>query len=124
MPVLYRVNLYRGVLPDQDIIKVTPNCVTFRYRDGQTNQWETRTLPPLEFIWLILQHVLPKGLQRVRDYGFLRGNAKIVRLRIQQLLMTITKWIVPVQETVRGKAKRLCPCCQHEMQYTGIIRLS
>jgi len=26
-------------------------------------------------LWLILQHVLPKGLQRVRDYGFLRGNA-------------------------------------------------
>lgn len=114
--------LYRGVLPDKDIIKVTPSSVTFRYRDGQTNQWKTRVLPPLQFLWLILQHVLPKGLQRVRDYGFLRGNAKTIRLRIQQLLMAITKWIVPIQEAIRGKAIRLCPCCQHKMQYAGIIR--
>ncbi|WP_435236837.1 IS91 family transposase [Psychromonas sp. PT13] len=116
--------LYRGVLPDRDILKVTSNSVTFRYRDGQTNQWKIRVLPPLQFIWLILQHALPKGFQRVRDYGFLRGNAKTVRLRIQQLLMTVTKWIAPIQEPIRGKAKRRCPCCQHDMQYAGIIRLS
>jgi hypothetical protein len=114
--------LYRGVLPDKDIINITDDSVTFRYRDGQTNKWKTRTLPPLQFLWLILQHVLPKGLQRVRDYGFLRGNAKTLRLHIQQLLMSITNWIAPVQKMVRGKAIRLCPCCQHEMQYAGIIR--
>lgn len=59
--------LYRGVLPDKDIISITHNSVTFRYRHGQTNKWETRTLPPLQFLWLILQHVLPKGLKRVRN---------------------------------------------------------
>lgn len=116
--------LYRGVLPDKDIIKITPESVIFRYQNSQTKEWATRSLPPLQFLWLILQHVLPKGLQRVRDYGFLRGNAKTVRLRIQQLLMIITKWVAPTQEPVRGKAKRLCPCCQHKMQYAGIVRLS
>ena len=114
--------LYRGVLADKDIINITPNSVTFRYKDGQTKQWATRTLPPLQFLWLILQHVLPKGLQRVRDYGFLRGNARVIRLRIQQLLMRITNWIAPTIATVRGKAARLCPCCHHQMQYAGIIR--
>ncbi len=29
-----------------------------------------------DFLFLILQHVLPKGFRRVRDYGFLRSNAK------------------------------------------------
>lgn len=116
--------LYRGVLPDTDIIKITPDSVTFRYRDSQTNNWRTRTLPPLQFLWLILQHVLPKGLQRVRDYGFLRGNAKALRLHIQLLLMSITNWIAPIQKTVRSKAVRLCPCCQREMQYAGIKRPS
>jgi hypothetical protein len=67
--------LYRGVLPDKDIIKLTDENVTFRYKEGGTNITKTRTLPILKFLWLILQHVLPKGLQRVRDYGFLRGNA-------------------------------------------------
>ena len=114
--------LYRGVLPDKDIINITDDSVTFRYRDSQANSFKTRTLPPLQFLWLILQHVLPKGLQRVRDYGFLRGNAKALRLRIQLLLMSITQWVAPIQKTVRSKANRFCPCCQHEMKYVGISR--
>ncbi|MCE0559180.1 transposase [Motilimonas sp. E26] len=39
--------------------------MTFRYRDGQTNHWKQRTLPTLKFLMLMLQHVLPKGLQRL-----------------------------------------------------------
>jgi hypothetical protein len=37
--------------------------------DSGTKQTKTRKLVILEFLWLILWHVLPKGLQRVRDYG-------------------------------------------------------
>jgi hypothetical protein len=62
--------LYRAVLPDKDIIKLTNESVTFRYKEGGTNIIKTRTLPILKFLWLILQHVFTKGLQRVRDYGF------------------------------------------------------
>ena len=54
--------LYRGILPDKDIIAVDDDRVTFRYIDSQTQQTATRTLSVLKFLWLILQHVLPKGL--------------------------------------------------------------
>ncbi|WP_258183140.1 transposase [Vibrio splendidus] len=67
--------LYRGVLPDEDIISITDDTVTFRYKKSQTNAWRTRTLPTLKFLLLILQHALPKGLQRVRDYGFLTWSS-------------------------------------------------
>lgn len=66
--------LYRGVLPDRDILHICDDAVTFRYKDSRTQMWKTRCLPLLKFLLLILQHVLPKGLQRVRDYGFLRGQ--------------------------------------------------
>jgi hypothetical protein len=79
--------LYRGVLPEKDIIDTSNNNATFKYKDGQTQATKTRTLPTLQFLWLILQHVLPKGLQRVRDYGFLHRNAKRLRLRIQVILL-------------------------------------
>ena len=72
--------LYRGVLPDKYLIKLTNKSVTFRYKEGGTNIIKTRTLPILKLLWLILQHVLSKGLQRVRYYGFLRGNAKQLRM--------------------------------------------
>ncbi|MFB1079830.1 transposase [Photobacterium damselae subsp. damselae] len=46
--------------------------MTFRYKESQKQTMKTRTLPVLQFLWLILQHVLPKGFRRVRDYGLLR----------------------------------------------------
>ncbi|TDR69160.1 transposase, partial [Photobacterium lutimaris] len=46
--------LYRGVLPDKDIIKFNDHQVTFRYTDSQTQRPATRTLPVVQFLWLIL----------------------------------------------------------------------
>ena len=116
--------LYRGVLPDRDIIRVTHTDVTFRYRDSQTKELKTRTLPTLKFLWLILQHVLPKGMQRVRDYGFLRGNAKGLRIRIQLLLLQLFYCTPQTEQPVKSKVVRTCPCCQHEMACVGISRPS
>ncbi|WP_249185494.1 MULTISPECIES: transposase [unclassified Moritella] len=99
------------------------NTVTFRYKDGQTQATKTRALPTLQFLWLILQHVLPKGLQRVRDYGFLHGNAKRLRVRIKTILLHLFSWkIHELVATFTAKAIRICPCCQHEMRCVGITR--
>jgi hypothetical protein len=68
--------LYCGVLPDKDVIHYDQHNVTFWYKDSTTNKITQRTLPTLKFLMLILQHVLPKGLQRVRDYGLLYSGAK------------------------------------------------
>jgi hypothetical protein len=113
--------LYRGALPDKDIIKLTDENVTFRYKEGGTNMTKTRTLPILKFLWLILQHVLPKGLQRVRDYGFLRGNAKQLRLQILLLLGINIGTVSTPQKSKHAKC--ICPCCQHEMRFIGVSRL-
>ncbi len=37
---------------------------------------------------LVLQHVLPKGCRRARDYGFLHGNVKR-RLKIAQWVLRV-----------------------------------
>lgn len=113
--------LYRGVLPDKDIINITDENVTFRYKEGETNIIKTRTLPVLKFLWLILQHVLPKGLQRIRDYGFLRGNAKQLRLQILLLLGINIGTVSTPQKSKRTKC--ICPCCQHKMIFMGMNRL-
>ena len=67
--------LYRGVIAERDIIANRDGKVTFRYVESGTGQIRTRTLPGADFLWLILQHVLPRGFRRVLDYGFLHGNA-------------------------------------------------
>lgn len=116
--------LYRGVLPDKDIIRVTANEVTFRYLDGRTKERKTRTLPVLKFLWLILQHVLPKGMQRVRDYGFLRGNARKLRIQILLLFIPIQPVNLQIGTVNKQKVVRPCPCCQHDMACVGISRTS
>jgi len=35
-------------------------------KNSQTQTNKIRTLPAIEFLWLVLEHVLPKGLRRVR----------------------------------------------------------
>ena len=114
--------LYQGVLPDKDIIDYDEDNVTFRYKDSTTKKITHRTLPILKFLMLILQHVLPKGLQRVRDYGLLSSSAKQLRLVIQLLLLPAADWLSQKKEIVNPPAIRRCPCCKHNMHCIGISR--
>ena len=43
--------------------------VRYWYRDHKTGQIEHETLPVLRFIGRMVQHILPKGFQRIRYYG-------------------------------------------------------
>lgn len=78
--------LNRGIIQDKNILGDDNEIVTFKFFDSTEIQWKKRSLPAVEFLNLVLTHVLPKGFRRVRDYGFLHGNAKKTLLQIQLLL--------------------------------------
>ena len=78
--------LYKGVVQEKDIIACENGLVTFRYQDGETKQLRTRTLPGVQFLRLLLSHVLPKGFRRARNFGFLHPNSKRLLGLLQQLL--------------------------------------
>ena len=112
--------LYRGVLPDRNIISDIDGQVSFKYQDSQSKTTEIRTLPAVKFLYLILQHVLPKGLRRVRDYGLLQGCSKKLRQQIQ-LMLTVAGAVFPIlPELKRAVAIRSCPCCHQPMSFIGI----
>jgi len=105
--------LYRGVIREQDILACANGQVTFRYRDAKTGKMEQRTLPGADFLWLVLQHVLPKGLRRARNFGFLHPNCK----RLIALLHLLLKFVPrPASEWVKARAPILCPCCGAAMK--------
>jgi hypothetical protein len=95
--------LYRGVLPEKNIVRCEAGQVTFRYTDNQ-RRTRTRTLAGADFLWLLLRHVLPKGFRRTRDYGLLHGNRK----RLIQLLHLVLKVFVPLPQP---KPPRCCRAC-------------
>ena len=106
--------LYRGVISNNNIIADDGTYVTFRYKDSDT--METRRLRGEEFMALVLQHTLPKGFRRSRDYGFLHGNAKRI-LKIVQWALQIE---VPMQALVERK-KVVCKKCQQPMEFMRFI---
>ena len=53
--------LYRGVLQERDILRCDAQSVTYRWRDGKTGKRHSRTVAGVEFLRLVLQHVLPEG---------------------------------------------------------------
>lgn len=108
--------LYRGVISNRNLVADDGEHVTFRYRDSKTQSWKTRTLPGEDFMALLLQHVLPKGLRRARDYGFLHGNAK----RILKLVQWVLRVPLPATKE-HGKARFRCPRCQGSMR---VIRMT
>lgn len=102
--------LYRGVISESNILAVNEGKVTFRYTDNQGVS-RTRTLPGADFLWLLLQHVLPKGFRRVRDYGFLHANSKAL-IRLIQYVFQIA--IQPLANTLRSAFQ--CPHCGGDMK--------
>jgi len=100
--------LYRGVIQEKDILACHNGQVSFRYRDAKTGKMERRTVSGAHFLWLVLQHVLPKGFRRARNFGFLHPNCK----RLIALLHVLLKFAPGRALTwVKQRAPILCPCC-------------
>lgn len=91
--------LYRGVIREKDILACNNGRVTFRYLEGKSRRWRTRTEMGADFLWLILQHVLPKGWRRARNFGFLHHNSKpliaLLQLLLKLDLRRAATWIKP-----------------------------
>lgn len=90
--------------------------VTFRYRPSGSKQAVYRTLPLADFLWRLVQHVLPNGFRRVRDYGFLHHNANKT-LCLVQLLLRVRLLPQPTPE----RSVWRCACCQQPMHCVGIL---
>ncbi len=61
--------IHRVALTNSRLVAIENGKVTFRYRDSRTAQTKTLTLDAQEFLRRFLQHVLPRGVHKVRYYG-------------------------------------------------------
>ncbi len=100
--------LYRGVIQEKDILSFKNGLVTFRYQNSKTKKYQTKTLPATKFLWRVLQHILPRGFRRARDYGFLHPNSK--------KLIQILQWVFRLNPAlwiakIKPRKRMLCSCC-------------
>jgi hypothetical protein len=82
--------VFRIAITNSRIVALDERSVSFRYKHRQSNRRRICTLPGEEFMRRFLQHVLPKGLHKVRYFGLrhtskrgVAGKARLL-LKMQQ----------------------------------------
>jgi hypothetical protein len=121
--------IFRVALSNRRLVKVDNDQVTFRYK---TNSGQTRfcTLPAEKFIHRFLQHVLPKGLVKVRYYGLFSPayRHQLAALRAQLARSpagvpqpTADAAIDPASLATTDAPQVRCPACGHLMQHQAAL---
>ena len=71
---------HRTAISLSRIESVDQTSVRFRWKDYRDNQSKTMALPGEEFLRRFLLHILPKGLMRIRHYGYLANRVRVKQL--------------------------------------------
>jgi hypothetical protein len=99
--------IYRIAITNNRIEKLENGQVSFRFKNSDTDQWQTATLPAFDFIHRFLQHVLPKGFVKIRYYGFLSP--------IKKNLLAVAKYLLSdsrrLDVTPAVAQQYICPHC-------------
>jgi len=113
---------HRVALSNNRLIDFANDEVCFRWKDYRhESRPKVMRLATPEFIRRFLLHVLPRGFQRIRHYGFLANRYRAVKLARCRQLLAEPAPIMPLLEApldyrdryqlLTGKSLRDCPRC-------------
>jgi len=112
---------HRVAISNNRIVSIDDGRVTFTYKDRQNDdEIKKMTLDAHEFIRRFLLHVLPKGLIKIRYFGFLaHTNKKKDIPLIRKLINSDATWPEKINESISEMMLRLtgiditcCPVCK------------
>lgn len=115
---------HRVAISNHRLLRMAEGKVTFRWKDYQhAGAKGTMTLTADEFIRRFLLHVLPRGFQHIRHYGFLGNRYRATKLALCRKLIGApfpTAVVAHPAEDFRDRYQRLtgqslrdCPSCGH-----------
>jgi len=89
------------------ILKYDGKSVRYWYKDHRTRQKEIEEVSVITFIGRMVQHILPKGFQRVRYYGLhATCKAKKVAQKLKEVFKTVTKKVQSLFNNVKTGYKK------------------
>ena len=117
--------VFRIAITQRRILAMDDQTVTFQYKDRKADRQRTCRLEGVEFVRRFLQHVLPRGLHKVRYYGLWnpkrREQLRQVQLMLQLQRQQPPECPEPEPPQPPGPPHRLCPHCSGELHYVGEI---
>jgi hypothetical protein len=111
---------HRVAISNQRLLSLKDGKVTFSWRDNRHGQLRaTMTLSAEEFMRRFLLHVLPRGFQRIRQFGLLANRRRDELARCRQLLgaadqtvKSLSQDYKSLYQTVTGTSLLQCPACR------------
>jgi hypothetical protein len=107
---------HRTAISLSRIESVDQTSVRFRWKDYRDDRSKTMALPGEEFLRRFLLHVLPKGLMRIRHYGYLANRVRVKQLtHIRQRLATHSQsdTLTDKPASIRSECRKdRCPKCK------------
>jgi hypothetical protein len=122
---------HRVAISNHRLLKLENGKVTFSWKDyARGNQQQAMTLSTDEFIRRFLLHVLPRGFQRLRQFGVLANRRRCHKLALCRKLLgdaaghTVFHQPLPrdyqsLYQTVTGQSLKQCPAC-----HAGTMKLT
>jgi hypothetical protein len=84
--------VYRVAISDKRIVACDDKSVTFRYTPTGATQARTRSVTGTEFVRGFVQHVLPRGFQKVRYVGWMSSNSRLKLDHVRWLVWLFLGW--------------------------------
>jgi hypothetical protein len=113
--------VFRIAITNARIVGLDERTVSFCYKHRQSRRWRTCTLEGGEFMRRFLQHVLPKGLHKVRYFGLWHPSKRVTASKARLLLHMERAQHVPAADTepsggndpssASAAQPRICPRC-------------
>lgn len=114
---------HRVAISNHRLLSINDGQVTFRwkdYREKEAKRQKTMTLEVGEFMRRFLQHVLPKGFHRIRQYGILSNSKRKHALgRARQLMaqnLLPDKENVGIEKSANTDTPFFCPVCHNPLR--------
>jgi hypothetical protein len=121
--------VYRVAISDNRIVDCDQQSVTFRYTPSGEKQSRTRRVAGTEFVRGFVQHVLPRGYQKVRYYGWMSPNSRVDLDMVRWLVWLFLGWTywlgsghVPPQKVAPEPV--LCAACGRPMKILLVVILN
>ena len=119
--------VHRVAISDKRIVTCDQESVTFRYTPSKSRASKARTVPGGEFVRGFLQHVLPRGLQKVRYYGWMNASCRIDIDEVRWLVWLFLGWTywlasghAPQEDLVAREPIR-CANCGSTMRIVDVV---
>jgi hypothetical protein len=117
---------HRVAISNHRLVALQEGRVTFRFKDHKRGgQLRTQTLDAVEFLRRFVLHVLPKGLHKIRYFGFMANRHRAHKLSACRRLLgqradaLVTHTTAPSEDalepdnqSVRLQPGDTCPVCQ------------